>query len=300
MLLNFRLKILPLLLALLALTSHGFAWQGVEIVPPPPVLGESTQVLYDERNVSLPTIVEAPYVSEEYDSGNVAVDVNLWHSDANGDIDSMGMSLDLGDDTDIGSQNRVGISGRWQFSEYTQLQLDYFQFNHSGYLNRAVSFDNLNYAAGSSVRVRNHLVGFGLAQTVSDYETGGLRVLCGARFSSFNTRLEQNFAAGSRIGELDQNIGMPYLGLEGATRLSANAGLTGSFKYCDLDRNGEPNRLSDFDLALIFGRDYAAAPARREWYGMLGYRHFMLNDASDGSASRVVYSGPVFGIRSRF
>ena len=223
MLLNFRLKILPLLLALLALTSHGFAWQGVEIVPPPPVLGESTQVLYDERNVSLPTIVEAPYVSEEYDSGNVAVDVNLWHSDANGDIDSMGMSLDLGDDTDIGSQNRVGISGRWQFSEYTQLQLDYFQFNHSGYLNRAVSFDNLNYAAGSSVRVRNHLVGFGLAQTVSDYETGGLRVLCGARFSSFNTRLEQNFAAGSRIGELDQNIGMPYLGLEGATRLSANA-----------------------------------------------------------------------------
>jgi hypothetical protein len=99
-----------------------------------------------------------------------------------------------------------------------------------------------------------------------------LRVLCGARFSRLHTRLEQNFAAG----------------------------LTGSFKYFDLDRNGEPNRLSDFDLALVLGRDYAAAPAQRECYGMLGYRHFMLNDASEGSTSRVVYSGPVFGIRGRF
>jgi len=76
------------------------------------------------------------------------------------------MSLDLGGDTDIGSQNRAGISGRWQFSEYTQLQLDYFQFNHSGYLNRLVTFDGYNYAPGSSLRVRNHLLGVGLAQTV--------------------------------------------------------------------------------------------------------------------------------------
>jgi hypothetical protein len=76
------------------------------------------------------------------------------------------MSLDLGGDTDIGSQNRAGISGRWQFSEYTQLQLDYFQFNHSGYLNRLVTFDRYNYAPGSSLRVRNHLLGVGLAQTV--------------------------------------------------------------------------------------------------------------------------------------
>ncbi|PKL49047.1 MAG: hypothetical protein CVV42_07735 [Candidatus Riflebacteria bacterium HGW-Riflebacteria-2] len=300
MLFNFRSRVLTLLLASLAFASNGFAWQGIEIVPPPPITGAGMEVLYTDREPPQATVVEAPYVADEFEGRSMAVDVNLWHSDVAGDVDSMGMSLDLGDDTDIGSQNRVGISGRWQFSELTQLQLDYFQFNHSGYLNRAVTFDSLNYAAGSSVRVRNNLFGLGLAQTVSEYETGGLRVLCGARFSQLNTRLEQKFAAGTRVGELDQNIGMPYLGLEGATRLSANAGLTGSFKYFDLDRNGEPNRLSDFDFAFVFGRDYAAAPAQREWYGMLGYRHFMLNDASDGSTSRIVYSGPVFGIRGRF
>lgn len=300
MLLNLRSKVLPLLLALLAFASHGFAWSGIEIVPPPPVTGAGMEVLYTEREPPQPTVVEAPFVSDEYEGRSTAVDVSLWHSDVAGDIDSMGMSLDLGEDADIGSQNRAGISGRWQFSEFTQLQLDYFQFNHSGHLNHAVTFDSLNYAAGSSVRVRNDLMGVGLAQTVSEYETGGWRVLCGARFSRLNARLEQQFAAGTRVGELDQNIGMPYLGLEGATRLSANAGLTGSFKYFDLDRDGEPNRLSDFDFALVFGRDYASTPAQREWYGMLGYRHFMLNDASDGSTSRVVYSGPVFGIRGRF
>lgn len=300
MLFNFRSRVLLLLFVALTFASHRVAWSSVEIVPPPPVIGESTQVLYDERKVSLPTIVEAPYVADEFEGRSMAVDVSLWHSDVAGDVDSMGMSLDLGDDTDIGTQNRAGLSGRWQFSEFTQFQLDYFKFDHSGHLNRAVTFDKLNYAAGSSVRVRNHLFGVGLAQTVSDYETGGLRVLCGARFSRFNTRLEQKFAAGSRIGELDQNIGMPYLGLEGATRLSAHAGLTGSCKFFDLARNGEPNRLADFDFALVFGRDYASTPAQHEWYGMLGYRHFMLKDASDGTISRIVYSGPVFGIRGRF
>jgi len=89
------------------------------------------QVLYEDRGPVQPTDVEAPYVADEFEGRSMAVDV-----------------------------------GRWQFSEYTQLQLDYFQFNHSGYLNRLVTFDRYNYAPGSSLRVRNHLLGVGLAQTV--------------------------------------------------------------------------------------------------------------------------------------
>ena len=283
-------------LAVCMLIQPAVAVAAIEIIPPPPVPGEDMRTLYAEsRPVIQPvSVVDAP------EEKNLSVDIALWHSALAGRIDSRGMSLGLADDTSIDSQNTGSLSGTWQFAENTQLRLDYFKFDHSGHTNRALTFDNRNYAAGSAIRLRNNLFGVGLAQTLSDNDEGSFRVLCGVRFSRLNTKIEQSLAAGVRTGEIDQNIGMPYLGVEGAARLSVNAGLTGSARFFDFDKNGEANRISDFDLAFEFGRDYQSMPASQEWYGLLGYRYFMLHDVSDGNSSRVVYSGPTLGIRGKF
>ncbi len=270
----------------------------IEIIPPPPIFGGEMTTLYTETQtapVTSPVRIVTPPAEMV-----ITADVALWHSDLAGRIDSRGMSLGLADATSIGSQNTGSLSGAWQFSENTRLRLDHFKFDHSGYLNRAVTFDNRNYAAGTAIRVRNSLFGVGLAQTLSDNDEGSFRVLCGVRFSKLNTRIAQGSAAGFRAGELDQSIGMPYLGVEGAARLSGNAGLIGSARFFDLDKNGEANRLSDFNLAFEFGRDYQGITADQEWYGVLGYRYFMLHDVSDANSSRVVYSGPTIGIRGKF
>ncbi|PKL46193.1 MAG: hypothetical protein CVV42_17380 [Candidatus Riflebacteria bacterium HGW-Riflebacteria-2] len=268
----------------------------IEIIPPPPVPGESVQTLYTESRPAIEpvSIFDAP------EEKNLGVDVRLWHSDLAGQIDSRGMNLGLSADTSISAQSSGNLSGSWQFADNTQLQLDYFKFDHSGHTNRNVTFDNRNYAAGSTIRLRNNIFGLGLSHILSENDEGSFKLLYGFRFSQLNTKIEQSFAAGIRAGELDQNIGMPYLGVEGTARLSDNAGLTGSARFFDFDKNGEANRLSDFDLAFEFGRDYQNMPASQEWYGVLGYRYFMLHDESDGNSSRVVYSGPVLGLRGKF
>mgnify|MGYP003770927609 CR=1 FL=1 len=279
-------------------TSAHAAAAEIEIIPPPPIIGGEMTTLYTETEtgpVVSPVSIVAPPEEKV-----LTVDVALWHSDLAGRIDSRGMSLGLADETSISAKNSGSLSAAWQFAENTRLQLDYFKFDHSGHINRAVKFDNLNYAAGTAIRVRNNLFEVGLAQTLSDNDEGSFRILCGARFSKLDTRIEQSFAAGVRAGELKQNIGMPYLGVEGASRLSANAGLTGSARFFDFDKNSEANRLSDFNLAFEFGRDYQSITADQEWYGVLGYRYFMLHDVSDANSSRVVYSGPTLGIRGKF
>lgn len=267
---------------------------GVEVVPPPPIHGEDLRATEFQAATQLVSIVDEP------ENKKLSFDLSIWNSDLGGRIDSRGMNLKLAADTSISSTNSANFGGILRFNETTQLRLDSFKFEHRGHTNRAVTFDNRNFAAGSAVKIRNNLFGFWLAHSLSDNDQSNFRVLCGVRFSKLNTKIEQSLVNGVRVGELAQSIGMPYIGVEGNVIISETVSFSGSANFFDFNKSGEANRISDFDLAFEFGRDYQTMPSNQEWYGLVGYRYFMLHDDSDGNSARVVYSGPTLGIRGKF
>ncbi len=241
-----------------------------------------------------------PAVEGKTEEKRLAVGAKGWNSDLAGHIDSKGMSLDLDNDTDIGAQTRLALNGSWKFSGKDQLRLDYSQFDHNGSLNKAVTFDKLLYTPGASVKVRTSFFDVGLSRLLDESEHGSWKFLYGAKFSRSFMRLAQQLAAGTRAGELNQDFSVPYLGVEGNAKLSGNVTLNGSVKYFSLNRSGASGRLTDFDVALLFGRDYAKEPAGTEWYGTLGYHFFLLHGEADNDSAETRYSGPTLGIESRF
>jgi len=241
-----------------------------------------------------------PVVEEKPEENRFAVGAKGWHSDLAGHFDSKGMSLGLSNDTDIGAQTRLALNGSWKFSGKDQLRLDYSQFDHNGSLNKAVTFNKLLYTAGASVKVRTSFFDVGLARLLDESEHGSWKFLYGVKFSRSFMRLAQQLAAGTRAGELNQDFSVPYLGVEGNAKLSGNVTLNGSVKYFSLNRSGASVRLTDFDVALLFGRDYAKEPAGTEWYGTLGYRFFLLHGEADNDSAEIRYGGPTFGLEAKF
>ena len=61
------------------------------------------------------------------------------------------------------------------------------------------------------------------------------------------------------IEEVTQNF-QPYLGIEGSAKLSDNVTLNGLAKFYSNNQGDADTRLTDFDLALLFGRDYYNKP----------------------------------------
>lgn len=238
--------------------------------------------------------------TEENKENRLAVVVKGWNSDLAGHIDAMGMSLGLNNETDIGAQTRLTINGNWKFSGKDQLRLEYSQFDHSGILNRAVTFDKLLYGPGAAVQLKTNFFDVGLSRLLDESKHASWKLLYGAKFNRSFTRLTQQMPLGTRAGELNQTFSVPYLGLEGIAKLSGNVTLNGSVKSFSLNRSGSSGRLTDLDLAFLFGRDYSRVPAQTEWYGSLGYRYFLFHGAADNDSTELRYFGPTFGLESRF
>lgn len=256
----------------------------------------------------LPTILlptetketKQPTTAAKLEENRLTVDFKGWHSGLSGHIDSRGMNLGLNNDAGFGAQTRLSLNGSWKFSGKDQLRFDYSQFDHTENLNKAVTFDKLLYGSGASVNVRTSFFDVGLSRVLNESEHGSWKFFYGVKFSRSFMRLAQQLAAGMRAGELNQNFGVPYLGFEGNTKLSDNVTLNGSLKYFSLNGSGASGRLTDFDVALLIGRDYAKEPAQTEWYGTLGYRFFLFHGEADNDSAEIRYSGPTFGLESRF
>lgn len=223
-----------------------------------------------------------------------------WNSDLEGKIEAKGMSLGLADDTDIDAQTSLALSAHWKLSEKDQLSIDYSQFDHKGSLNKTVNFDTLDYTAGASINEQTSFTDVGLSRLLTKSEQDSWKLLYGLKFSHIFMSLAQPTPKGAQTGEIKQNFTIPYLGIEGNTKLSDNISLNGSIKYLSLSQSGSNDRLTDFYVGLLFGRDYAKRPTETEWYGTLGYRFFLFQGKAYNDSSEVSYSGPTFGLESRF
>lgn len=269
----------------------------VEVIPEPTVTEEKPLAVLPATE---PQETKQPAVEEKPEENRLAVGAKGWHSDLAGHFDSKGMSLGLNNDTDIGAQTRLALNGSWKFSGKDQLRLDYSQFDHNGNLNRGITFDKILYAAGASVKVRTSFFDAGLSRLLDESEHGSWKFLYGVKFSRSFMRVAQPTVKGRQAGELNQNFVVPYLGIEGNTKLSGNVTLNGSLKYFSLNRTGATGQLTDFDVALLYGRDYTKEPAETEWYLTLGYRFFFLHGEADNDSAEMRYSGPTFGLELRF
>ncbi|MEW5992925.1 MAG: hypothetical protein AB1744_00830 [Candidatus Zixiibacteriota bacterium] len=263
---------------------------------PTPVLG----FLPTQISASEAAIATKPHADTIPAVRRFSVDSKVWHTDLSGHINAKGMNLHLNDGTNISTKNRFSFSGTWTLSRKDQLRLGYTQANHSGQLQKAVTFDGLLYSSGASIDLYTSHFDVGLSRLLSRSKHGSWKFLYGAIFSRSFTRLAQQMAGGIRSGELQQRFPMPYLGVECNARLSKTVTLSGSAKWFSVNRSGTAGRITDIDIALLFGRDYVKEPANTEWYGTLGYRFFSLHGEADTDSAELRYSGPTIGLESRF
>jgi|GEM_PF-2101722 len=234
----------------------------------------------------------------EMKENQLSVGVRGWQSDLSGQIDAKGMSLDASHDVDFVAQTQVALNGSWNVSKKDQLQFGYMHFDHASLLKRKVTFDNLDYGVGSPLKIKSSYFDVALSHLLKESENGSWKFLCGAKFSRAFMRIEQQIASGLRVGELTQSLSVPYLGIEGNGKISANIFLNAALKYIAL--SGTRAHLTDFDIALLFGRDYLKESSELELYGALGYRYFSLRGETDCDEVKIRYAGPTFGLESRF
>lgn len=235
---------------------------------------------------------------------NLGPDLSLsmqgWQSDVAGKIEAKGMFLGLQDQANFSPKTTLIARADWQISDKNQVIFDYSQFNHNGTLIKSVTYDNLVYLPGSSVRLKTNFFDVGLLHLLNENRYSVWQLLCGVKFSSLFWKLEQQMITGIRSGELNQDFRFPYVGVANNSRLSGNLSVNFGLKYFSFDSGGFKGRMADIDLVFLFGRDYDKYPSAKEWYGLLGYRYLLMRGKSGGDLSEVIYSGPVFGFESRF
>lgn len=246
--------------------------------------------------------VEEPTVEErsEAEKPRVTLQLRGWQSDLSGNIKSKGMNLDLTDETSIDDQNRFAVKAAWNISGKNQLRFDYMHFDHSGFLKRNMTFDNLNYGFGALLNIEARFFDVGFARLIRETRDMAWRFLFGGKMSHSFMHVEQRISGGFRSGELSQDFPIPYVGFEGEGKINSNAAVNASLKYFTVEQGDTAGDLTDLDVAFLIGRDYERMPSETEWYGSLGYRYFLLRGRTSDETVKVSYAGPTFGVESRF
>lgn len=277
-------------------------------VPPAevPAPGESVPAVASApegvTDVTAAEPVTEPAAEKAVEAGQPRITLQLrgWQSDLAGRIESRGMNLNLSDETNIDDQNRFAMKAAWNISRKNQLRLDYMHFDHSGFLKKNMTFDNLNYGFGALLNIEARFFDVGFARLIRETGDVAWRFLFGGKMSHAFMHVEQRISGGFRSGELTQDFPIPYLGFEGQGKINANAGFNASLKYFTVEQGDTAGDLTDLDVAFLIGRDYAKMPSDTEWYGSLGYRYFLLRGRTTDETVKVSYAGPTFGVESRF
>lgn len=252
---------------------------------------------------------EQPVSVNEAKSGNddekkpdlaKVIRITAWNNDLEGQIEARGMDLDLENAAGFDRKTRLLLNAEWQFSRRNLARLEYSLLDHHGFSTKAVIFDNLMYSPGSKVKIRTNSFDLGIAHSLHATNNNPWAFLYGVRFSSTRFRLEQQMLSGLRAGELNQELHLPYIGVESAARVSDNIRINGMMKFFPLFLGNSDNKLFDFNVALLFGGNHNRKTSETEWFGTLGYRLFMLRGKTGNDSIELGYSGPTFGLESHF
>lgn len=251
--------------------------------------------LPQEESFSRPTCKITAQIDKK-----IHVNIGFWESNLTGNIDARGMALDIGNDADFGRQAKLAVNAKFDISGRDQLTLSYNFFDHHSTLINAVTFDNLLYIPGSSVELNTNLFDIGLSRRFGSETENALSFLYGLKFNRIFMDLIRNTPLGPQIGELRQELYLPYIGLEGTTHLSNSLALNGIVKFFSINSNKADSRLSEFELALVLGTDSKMNHHTNKTYGVLGYRFLLIHGKNSRESSEISFSGPILSLETRF
>ncbi|MBF0408079.1 MAG: tetratricopeptide repeat protein [Candidatus Riflebacteria bacterium] len=221
-----------------------------------------------------------------------SLDVKGWQCDIAGDIDARGMEIDLETETDIDEETGMVIGGSWKYSKMNQLEFSYTYFDHSGTINKPVTFFNNFYNSGTLIEGNTRFLDLGISHLMKEWRRASLRFLYGVNFGRMFVCMSQQ--------ELTTTFEIPYIGIEGNYNLTGNVKFNGSGKFSSAHHSGVGVVFKDFETSLKIGPDYSRVPEEIEWCGVIGYRFFELDGNIDNDSAEINYSGPTLGIEIRF
>ncbi|MBF0405714.1 MAG: tetratricopeptide repeat protein [Candidatus Riflebacteria bacterium] len=231
---------------------------------------------------------------------NYSLGFRAWTTSLLGNFDSMGMNLDLSDDADISRKTQATFNAEINLSKYYLLSFDCGQFEHSGTISIEKTLDNRSYHSGDRLNINTNYYNVGFAHSRSVCENAELKLISGMSFSQLVMSLAKQNAIRNKSGKLTMDMSIPYLGLECDVKISGNLSLNGQYRFYPNNAEQSDKRFADWAFYLLFGPDYIEKPSSKEWYGILGYRFFLLHGRDLNSSPEIYYKGITFGFESRF
>ncbi len=257
---------------------------------------------------------ERSYIDNSYQASfNKVTSIELygWKSNLDGNLNVEGMNIDLDSDADMGTENRFGFRISHVLSEKSRLALSYMKNDHSGNVNRNVTFDGKVYKAGAAIDIENSWFDLTYAHNLSKgssanrqgkmLESFYLDALLGVKFSDaeVNVAGNENTAAAAYLQDSwSETFPVPYIGLAGGGQLAKNLWLRGHLKYIKVNAGGNDALHHDYGINLALKLNPNSADT--EWFVNLGYNNVKYDVDADNDSAELKYCGPTLGIIARF
>lgn len=237
------------------------------------------------------------------------VEVFGWNSNLDGNLNVDGLVVDLDSEAGMGDENRFGFKVSHVLSEKSSLNLSYMKNDHSGKINKVVTFDGKNYQAGASIDLENswldltycHNLTRGDAEEHRGHklEAFYLDAMLGVKFSSAEVNVvgRENTAAAAYLQDSwSEDFPVPYLGLAAGGQLSQNLWLKGHLKYITVS----DALHADYGVNLALKLNPNSSVQETEWFVDLGYRGVKYDVDSNNDSAELRYTGPTLGVVVRF
>ena len=231
-----------------------------------------------------------------------------WKSDLDGDVNVDGLVVDLDSDANFDEENRFGFRINHVLSKKGRVSLSYAKHDHSGTINKTVTFKNQNYNAGANTQIETswfdvtyaHMIGWGRFNDPEKPDNSYLDALVGVKISdsSINVTGFQPVTNARLENSWSETFPIPYIGLAGGTMLSKHFWLNGQIKYMNVNASG--NDVKHFDYGIKASYQINQKHDDTQWFVELGYRNVKFDGESDNDKANFSYSGPTLGISARF
>lgn len=241
-----------------------------------------------------------------------SIEVLGWQSHIDGNIQVNGTPIDLDSEVGFGSENRFGFRLSHVLSEKSAIELSYMKNDHSGNVNKKVTFEKKDYNAGAQMRLQNSWFDVAYSHNLTrskeaDKEGRELFYLDGLLGVKFS-KAEINVAGQSDPATViipvryeenwDESFPVPYLGLAAGGQIADNLWLKGYVRYLKVNAGGNDATHADYGVNAALRLNPKARGT--EWFVDLGYRGVRYDLKSDGDKADLRYTGPTLGVFARF
>ncbi len=237
-----------------------------------------------------------------------SVEVYGMKSNLDGKVNVDGLNVDLDSEANFDDETTIGLKINHVLSDRGRLTFSYLKQDHSGRINKAVTFKNRNYQANASADIEANWFDLTYAHVLTTSEKNDdashecfyLDGLLGVKFTDLDlsvTGVEPLTNAYVR-NSWSESYPVPYLGLAAGGQLGDNFFLKGQIKYINVNAGGAD--MQHFDYGINAALRLNPNSKDTEWFIDLGYRGVKFDGDSDGDEAEVKYRGPTFGIVARF